>query len=104
MNDDVDLMNKMCVDLVDTNMNLSVPWYLMASYAYYVMDDPIMTDGAYDRLARKMLEHWDSIEHEHKHYISVDMLKGGTYIGEYPSKVEGAVKTLKEACVGKSNG
>ena len=28
----------------DKNINLMVPWYLMAAYAYYKEDDPILSD------------------------------------------------------------
>lgn len=101
MQSDLDKMEKAYVDVVDNNINMSVPWYLMASYAYYVMDDPILSDAVFDRLAKKMIDSWEEIEHRHKHYITLDMLRGGTYLGEYPSTVEGAVKLLKEACVGK---
>ena len=42
-----------------------------------------------------MLSEWDNIEHMHKHYISKDDLNAGTFLGEYPSRVEGAVKELR---------
>ena len=38
----------------------------MAAYAYYVEDRPILSDSIYDRLAKKMLEYWDIIDHFHK--------------------------------------
>ena len=40
--------------------------------------------------------------HYHKEYLNIDMLKAGTYIGEYPSRVEGAVEQVKEIYNGKS--
>ena len=57
------LFDKECGDLVDTNINMTVPWYLMAAYAYYVIDDPLLEDTTFDRLAKKMLANWDNIEH-----------------------------------------
>jgi len=90
--DDYDLI---CLEIVDDNINMSVPWYLMASYAYYVQDNPLLSDSQFDRLARKMLEHWDKIDHMHKHLISVDDLKAGTYLGEYPKRIEGAIESMR---------
>lgn len=88
-------IRKACFDLVDENINMAVPWYLMAAYAYYVEDDPIMEDKDFDFLSRKILKDWDEIEHMHKHYLTKDMLEAGTYMGEYPSRVEGAVKSVR---------
>jgi NAD-dependent DNA ligase len=68
----------------------------MAAYAYYVEDDPILTDAQYDRLVKRMIESWDKIEHRHKELISFDALKAGSYLGKYPSIVEGAVKQIRK--------
>ena len=89
------LYDKECQDKVDTNINMTVPWYLMAAYAYYVEDKPILSDGQFDHLARKMDTNWEKIEHIHKDFISRDALQAGTYLGKYPSRVEGAVKALR---------
>ena len=40
-----------CIDIVDGNINMSVPWYIMAAYAYYEQDDPILEDSEFDKLA-----------------------------------------------------
>ncbi len=74
---------------------MSVPYYLMASYAYYVEDDPIFTDGFYDSLAKQILNHWDTITHCHRDVLSKDALEAGSFLGEYPSIVEGALKSLR---------
>jgi NAD-dependent DNA ligase len=68
----------------------------MAAYAYYVEDDPILTDAQYDRLVKRMIDNWDKIQHRHKKLISLDALKAGSYLGEYPSIVEGAVKQVRK--------
>ena len=78
------------------NINMMVPYYLMAAYAYYVEDDAIFTDGFFDNMAKTMLAVWDDIEHWHKHLITVDDLTAGTYLGEYPSIVEGALNDLRK--------
>lgn len=88
-------LDKELTDTIDSNINMSVPWYLMASYAYYEEDDPILSDAAFDRLTRKMVSEWKNIKHEHKDKITLDMLNAGTYIGEYPSKIEGGLKSLR---------
>jgi NAD-dependent DNA ligase len=72
---------------ITKNPNMLVPYYLMLSYAYYEQDDPIASDGFYDKLARKLLKEYDNIEHYHKHIISK---------GEYPGIVEGALNDFKK--------
>ena len=77
------------------NINMMVPWYLMAAYAYYKQDDPILSDSFFDDLAKTLLAVWNDVEHRHKQYITADMLNAGTYIGKYPGIVEGAVEQLR---------
>ena len=78
------------------NINLMVPWYLMASYAYYVQDDAIFSDGFFDEMGKTMLAVWDDIEHFHKEHISVVYLEAGTFLGEYPSRVEGGLAEVRK--------
>lgn len=75
---------------------MAVPYYLMASYAYYVQDDPIFTDGFYDTLAKRVLDNWDTITHRHRDVLNKDDLAAGSFLGEYPSIIEGALKSLRE--------
>ena len=77
------------------NINMIVPWYLMAAYAYYEQDNPILSDSFFDDLAKTLLAVWNDVEHRHKQYITVDMLNAGTYVGKYPGIVEGAVEQLR---------
>ena len=82
---------------VKRSVNLYVPWYLMAAYAYYVEDDPILSDAVFDGMARTMLEKWENITHQHKHCITVgDLRAGSLLLADYPSRVIGAVETLKK--------
>ena len=90
------LLDKECEDAIDTNINMSVPWYLMASYAYYVEDNPLLSDSTFDRLAIKMLKNWNDIDHFHKHVISEDDLHAGSFLGEYPSRVKYALHSLRD--------
>lgn len=82
--------------IISDSINMTIPWYLMASYAYYVEDNPIISDSVYDELAKKMLDNWDIIDHRHKSHISKDMLSAGTYLGEYPPQVEESVEFVRE--------
>lgn len=91
----MELNDKYCLEIIDDSMNMIVPWYLMAAYAYYVDDDPIITDSIFDRLAKQMLDMWDMIDHVHKDLITKDMLEAGTYQGEYPSRIKYAVQALR---------
>ena len=89
-------IEKGCTDTCDTNINMYVPWYLMAAYAYYVEDDPILTDSMFDKMTKRALDNWDEINHVHKTFLTKEMLEAGTYLGEYPPHVEGAVKSVRD--------
>ena len=92
-----------CLDTTDSNLQMLVPWYLMAAYAYYVEDDPILSDMMFDKLAKKMLDHWEEITHHHKEYITKEDLAAGSFLGKYPSRVEGGLKLLREVYYGKNS-
>ena len=88
-----------CITYADSRLcieNMTIPYYLMASYAYYKDDDPILTDGVYDALAKRILENFMFIAHRHKDLIKLDDLSAGSYLGEYPSIVIGALENLRE--------
>jgi len=84
------------------NINMMVPWYLMASYAYYEQDDAIFSDAFFDEMGKTMLACWDDIKHFHKEYITKGDLEAGTFLGKYPSRVEGALKSVRETYYTKS--
>ena len=83
---------------VEKNKNLGVPLYLCGAYAYYVLDDPFMPDGDWEWLARFLKEHWEEIEHRHKHFITLDMLASGSFFMpsgcDYPEIVKGATRDI----------
>jgi hypothetical protein len=89
------MLDDHAAQLFAKNINMMVPWYLMAAYAYYKEDDPILSDTFFDSMAKTMLAVWDDIEHYHKHLITVDDLEAGSYLGEYPSIVEGALDNIR---------
>ena len=63
----------------------------MCAYAYYELDKTLISDTEFDMLAKEILDNWDNIEHMHKYLLTKDMLVAGTYLGEYPNMVKGAV-------------
>ena len=75
--------------------DMLVPWYLMASHAYYEEDDPIVDDAFYDDMAKLMIEHWDTIKHRHKSHINIDDLEAGSFLGEYPTMAIAALVHLR---------
>ena len=76
-----------------------VPYYLMHSYLYYVMNEPIISDMEYDELCKELKDKWDSVEHYHKHLIDKQSLGAGTgYQLEYNKRIEnGALALLNES-------
>ncbi|WOE76309.1 DNA ligase LigA-related protein [Alterisphingorhabdus coralli] len=64
--------------IVTNNPNMLVPWFLMASYAYYEKDDPFLTDSFYDKMCLMLIKQWDQIEHRHKTFIDRDALGAGS--------------------------
>jgi hypothetical protein len=90
------MLDDYAAEIFADNINMMVPWYLMAAYAYYKQDEPILTDAFFDAMGKTMLEVWDDIDHRHKHLITRDDLQAGSYLGDYPSIVEGAIEELKK--------
>jgi hypothetical protein len=94
------VLDKACMDNVDSDINHSVTWYILASYAYD-NDDQLLSKGRYERLAKLMLNNWDKIDHKNKDYISEDDLRGMTYEGEYPKRTELSLRHLQEVYFGR---
>ena len=90
------MLDKHAKKIFEENINKMIPWYLMGSYAYYRQDNPIFSDSFYDEMAKTILERWDDIEHYHKQLINKDDLSAGSYLGEYPSIIEGALDSLRD--------
>lgn len=81
--------------MIDKSINMLVPWYLMAAYAYYVLDVPIISDALFDSICRKLDKKWDRIEHVHKVWIDRADLSAGTRMSTvYPSMAKGAACAL----------
>jgi hypothetical protein len=75
---------------IEQDINAGVRWYLMAAYAYYIKDAPIVSDDFFDRLAVRLRNSWETIEHPHKHLITEDDLWCGSLLlaeDKYPKDV-----------------
>jgi hypothetical protein len=84
--------------------NLLVPWYLMASYLYYVRDVSILSDAMYDRICFELDENFSRINHWHKSYVDRKQLKAGTGFAlkwdKMPDRIRGAANLLAKASLG----
>jgi hypothetical protein len=75
--------------------NLLVAHYLMACFAYYREDDPIMSDEEFEDLWKELAEKWDQIEHPHRDLCGPkDSLMSGFDV-MYPPIVKHAVAALR---------
>ena len=96
------MLDTLAKQIFEENINKLVPWYLMGSYAYYVQDDPIFSDAFYDNMAKTIVKRWDDITHVHKELLNKDALEAGSYLGEYPSIIPGALSSLRDKYYTKS--
>jgi len=76
-------------------MKNPVARYLMSAYAYYVEDSPLISDFEFDSLAKYLLHNYAKLDHMHSHLITKGDLEAGTYLGEYPEMVKGAVRNYR---------
>lgn len=65
-------------EAIKANINMLVPWYLSASYAYYDQNESLLTDSYYDEICELLDKHWDEITHRHKYLIEREALSAGT--------------------------
>ena len=87
--------------LVSSNINLAVPIYLLLSYGYYTLDESLVSDTYYDSLSKLLLDNYETINHRHKHLITLESLEAGTLYDlkrdSYPSIVASSYQHLKGA-------
>lgn len=83
------------------SQNMLVPWYLILSFSYYHLEDPLVSDEFYDKLCRDLLNEIDqlNIEHEHLHLVDTAALKAGTAFHlkyeDYPSRARSVARRLR---------
>ena len=92
------LLDGTCLAAVSLAPNSMVPWWLMASYAYYHHDMSIISDGLYDQLARDIQTNWASLDHPRKRLITEEHLQAGSLYDlaalDYPSRTRHALAHL----------
>lgn len=69
------LLDDLCKKKIEMDIDTSVSWFLMGSYGYYRRDNPILTDGTYDWLAKHIAKHWDEIKHPYKALLDKESLE-----------------------------
>lgn len=79
---------------MEDKLRLILQKYLVASYAYYALDETIMPDTQYDAMAKALLAGYDLFTHRHKHLVTKSDLEAGTlfalHSSRYPLIVRGA--------------
>lgn len=66
------------MEVVGENRNMMVPWYLMAAYAYYHLNESLIADPTFDEMCFMLDREWSGIEHTHKAKIVRAELQAGT--------------------------
>ena len=92
------MRDKLCLGITSRNPNMLIPWILMASYGYYFLDRPLISDGLYDTLCKEAMLKWDEINHVHKQCFTKDHLIAGSLYTlkerDYPHLVKDATAYL----------
>ena len=76
--------------------NMLVPYYLIFSFAYYHLNESLVSDEFYDSICKQLLDEMEqfNVEHEHIHLIDPAALKAGTAFhlkfDDYPGRARGA--------------
>lgn len=80
------------------NPNTAVSFFLMASFCYYCLYESVLEDTTYDKLAKYLLDNYDSLDHPHKHLFDKGDLGAGTLYKlkgeEYPLIVQVTAQQL----------
>jgi hypothetical protein len=90
-----------CLQIIDTDVSLTVPWYIMVMYGRSEMDSEVISNSVLDKLVKRMLQYWNEIEHRYKEYLSEEDVRLGNPIKEYPGRTEQSVKVLLEIYHGR---
>lgn len=80
--------------LVEQRKVSPVAWWLMASYAYYRLNQSFLQDETFDWLGRYLKDNWDAIRHPNKRLIRQTATFSGYYIKRYPIRVQAATWQL----------
>ena len=80
------------------NPNMLLSFYLMASYAYYSLGRPMMSDMEFEEVTKVLHEKYEEVTHPHKNLVPKSALACCTAVGvEYPNIVKcSTMELLKE--------
>lgn len=96
----VDIQHMSMIDTIPTN--LLVPHYLVHSYLYYQLDHSVIDDASYDKLARRVDEEWENIQHRHRNHIQREYLRTTGFALTYPLHAINTAKMIYEQSKPKS--
>jgi NAD-dependent DNA ligase len=88
------------VAVLNYGPSMLVPWYLVTSYAYYHLNESLVSDEFYDKLCHDLLDAMDSLEVDHFNMDLVDTasLRAGTGFNlkeeDYPSRVRSVAENM----------
>jgi hypothetical protein len=83
--------------ILTANPNMLIPHYLMHSYLYYVMDDPVVSDSMFDTVCKRLLVELDGLSHMHKPLVDPSLLVAGSGFNlQFPGMVVGAAIPAQE--------
>ncbi len=76
-------------EIIAREANKLVSWYLIASYAYYKLDETIISDDLFDRICVRLLEEMWLLDHVNLDLVRPGDLEAGTgfRIKNYPLRV-----------------
>jgi NAD-dependent DNA ligase len=81
--------------VIAAHPNALIPHYLMACYAYYVQDNPLISDRLFDVITKRLIAEYDTLEHIHKEHITMDDLVAGTgFAIVYPKMTVGGAQHM----------
>ena len=90
-----------CLQICRNNNSAAVSWVIMASYAYYIEDDPILSDEVFDGLIKQLgnsFGEWAT--HPNAIYVTMDRIKAGSLFDvsadQYPFGLVRALHTLRK--------
>lgn len=83
--------------LVASKPPAAVAHFLMACYAYYVEDDPILSDHTFDHVLTPAVRGLPAGSHPHQHLITAEHLEAGTGFDlKYPLSVIEAARAFRQ--------
>jgi hypothetical protein len=90
--------NEECAAAIERSINMTVPWFLITCYAYYHLNESLLTDEYFDSMCATMIKRWKQIQHPHKSLVDLNQLAAGSGFTlqrkQYPGMARGAAELL----------